>query len=69
MSVQNRLKETDPDLAGAGAALKRAAANALKLAMQTNTPLYVFRDGKIINLREFEASPDPPLANILPERH
>jgi len=40
----------DPDLVGASKALKRAAANALKLARQTNTPCYVYRDGKIVDL-------------------
>jgi hypothetical protein len=40
----------DPDLANVGVALKRAAAKARKLGFETNTPVYVFRDGKIIDL-------------------
>lgn len=64
MSEHSRLKETDPDLAGAEAALKRAAAKAMRLAMQTNTPLYVFRDGEIIDLREFAPNPDPFLRKL-----
>jgi len=40
----------DPDLAHVGSALKRAAARAKRLAQQTNTPLYVVRNGKIVNL-------------------
>ena len=43
-----------PDLALAGAALERAARNARRLADQTNTPFYVFIDGKIVNLRKLE---------------
>jgi hypothetical protein len=48
------LAETDPDLAQAGAALERAARNARRLADQTNTPFYVFIDGKIVDLRKLE---------------
>jgi len=39
----------DPDLLGSATALKRAAANALKLARKTRTPCYVFEDGKIVD--------------------
>ncbi len=48
------LAETDPDLAQAGAALERASRNARRLADQTNTPFYVFIDGKIVDLRKLE---------------
>ena len=51
MKKVDSLKESDPDLANAEAALKRAAYDALKLALQTGTPFYVYRDGKIIDLR------------------
>lgn len=40
----------DPDLAKVGVALKRAAANARKLGFETNTPVYVYRDGKIVDI-------------------
>lgn len=40
----------DPDLLGALEALKRSAANALKIARQTDTPCYVYRDGKIVDI-------------------
>ena len=40
----------DPDLAKVGDALKRAAASALTLGRQTKTPVYVLKDGKIVNL-------------------
>lgn len=40
----------DVDLAGAGKALKRAAKMARELSEKTNTPFYVYEDGKIINL-------------------
>jgi len=48
------LAEIAPDLAQAGAALERAARNARRLADQTNTPFYVFIDGKIVDLRKLE---------------
>ena len=40
----------DADLAGVGKALKRAAKNARELSQKTNTPFYVYEDGKIINM-------------------
>lgn len=40
----------DPDLLGSMQALKRSAASALKLARQTNTPCYVMKDGKIVDI-------------------
>ena len=43
-------KTKDPDLAKVGVALKRAAARARKLGFDTNTPVYVYRDGKIVDI-------------------
>lgn len=40
----------DQDLHGALRALERAAAAALRLAKQTNTPCYVVRHGRIVDL-------------------
>lgn len=40
----------DSDLQGVEKALKRSAANALKLARATKTPCYVMKDGKMIDL-------------------
>jgi len=40
----------DADLAGVGKALKRAAKNARELSQKTNTPFYIYEDGKIINV-------------------
>lgn len=45
-----RVTITDPDLAKVGAALRRAAAKARQLGFDTNTPVYVFRDGKIVDI-------------------
>lgn len=42
-------KVQDADIRGSFAALKRAARDARRLAVQTNTPLYVWRDGRIVN--------------------
>ena len=39
----------DADLVGAGKALKRAAKKARELSQQTNTPLYIYEDGMIVN--------------------
>jgi len=39
----------DSDLAGAGKALKRAAKTARELSQKTNTPFYVYEDGKVVD--------------------
>ena len=54
MSNTSILTESAPDLAQAGAALERAARNARRLSDQTDTPFYVFIDGKIVDLRKVE---------------
>ncbi len=38
----------DEDLARAGTALRRAAKQAKKIALQTNTPLVVYEKGRVI---------------------
>ncbi|MGB0911601.1 MAG: hypothetical protein ACPGYT_14665 [Nitrospirales bacterium] len=40
----------DPDLAKVGQALKRSAARALERGLQTNTPVWVIRDGLLVDL-------------------
>lgn len=46
----------DADLAMAGLALERAAARARQLAEQTGTPLYVFQDGRVVDLNRQSGS-------------
>ena len=41
---------TDPDLSRVGVALRRAAAKAKQLGLQTNTPVYILRNGVIVDL-------------------
>ena len=43
-------KPRHPDLINADAALERAARRALELAIQTGTPCWVRRDGKIVDI-------------------
>jgi hypothetical protein len=45
-----RAASTDADHSGALRALKRAAVAALLLAKQTNTPYYVFKNGRVVDL-------------------
>jgi hypothetical protein len=40
---------TDPDLAGVLPALKRAAASAWRLAVDTGTPFYVVENGRVVD--------------------
>jgi hypothetical protein len=39
----------DPDIRGSLPALKRAARAARELAMRTRTPLYVWKDGRVVD--------------------
>jgi hypothetical protein len=40
----------DPVIRGSMAAMRRAARAARELAIKTGTPLYVWRDGRVVNL-------------------
>jgi len=46
----SRLAVTDPDLANVLPALKRAAAAARRLSIETATPFYVMQDGRVVDL-------------------
>jgi hypothetical protein len=50
MKTRNTSQPTDPDQVGSLAAIKRAALRARELARQMNTPCYVMRDGRIIDI-------------------
>ena len=41
----------DADMVKVGAALKRAAARARQVAVQTNTPLVIYKDGRVTRIR------------------
>lgn len=41
----------DPDFRGAMAAMQRAALQARDIAKQTNTPLIILQDGKLVRLK------------------
>lgn len=49
MRTKKTLPE-DSDLAGVDKALRRAAKKAKELAVKTRTPLYVFENGKVVDL-------------------
>jgi hypothetical protein len=42
----------DPDLLGALPALQRAAAAARRLSIETGTPFYVWKGGRVVDLNE-----------------
>jgi hypothetical protein len=48
--MKTKTTMADADMSKAGRALERAAARARQLAEQTGTPLYVFRDGRVVDL-------------------
>jgi hypothetical protein len=45
----------DSDLAKVGPALKRAAAQAKRLALQKGTPFYVWKGGRVVDLNKASA--------------
>lgn len=45
----------DADICRAGPALERAAVRARRLAEQTGTPLYIFKDGCVVDLNRQSA--------------
>ncbi|MCX7016562.1 MAG: hypothetical protein NTW86_29060 [Candidatus Sumerlaeota bacterium] len=42
----------DPDILAVGRALRRAARRALELGRQTGTPVYVIKNGRIVDLTQ-----------------
>jgi hypothetical protein len=54
----------DPDLRNAQYALERAAKKALQIALQTGTPCYIWREGRIVDIaaevRALPAHENPP---------
>jgi hypothetical protein len=48
----HRPANKDQDIEGSAAALRRAARKARELGQRTNTPVYVLRRGKIVDLME-----------------
>ena len=44
------LRSKDPDILAVDAALRRAARRARELGRKTNTPVYVLKNGRIIDL-------------------
>jgi hypothetical protein len=46
----------DPDILASAKALRRAARRALKLGLETGTPVYVLQDGRIVDLTKQKRS-------------
>jgi len=50
----DRQGSKDPDILASIKALRRAARRARRLGVQTNTPVYVLKDGRIVDLTQEE---------------
>jgi fatty acid desaturase len=48
--MKSKIKSRDPDIRGSLPALRRAARAARKLSRDTNTPFYVMKNGRIVDL-------------------
>jgi len=48
--MKKTVQSKDPDIVGSLPALRRAARAARKLAKRTGTPLYIFRDGRVVDI-------------------
>lgn len=51
-----KIKSTDPDIRGSYPALLRAAKNARRLSIETGTPFWVIKDGKLVDLNKLRKS-------------
>jgi hypothetical protein len=58
-----RVSVRDSDLAGVGSALRQAAIRAKRLAVQSGTPLYVWKAGRVVDLNKSSTA-----AYTVPER-
>lgn len=52
MKILTAQRPTDPEQLGSIAAIERAALRARELARQTNTPCYVLRDGRVVDIAQ-----------------
>ncbi len=52
MDKSTNRKIKDPDLINAEPALRRAARRALEIGLRNNTPVYIWRDGEIVDLTQ-----------------
>jgi hypothetical protein len=50
--TQQRWASKNPDIIASAKALRRAARRALEIGLSTGTPVYVMKDGKIVDLRK-----------------
>jgi len=48
--TNKKMNSQDPDIISSEKALRRAARRALQLGLQTGTPVYVIKKGKIVDL-------------------
>jgi len=48
--TNKKMNSRDPDIIASGKALRRAARRALQLGLQTGTPVYVIKKGRIVVL-------------------
>jgi hypothetical protein len=48
--TRNKIESKDPDILGTLPALRRAAKRALQIGIETGTPVYVLKRGKIIDI-------------------
>ncbi|MCE5325062.1 MAG: hypothetical protein LLG01_01470 [Planctomycetaceae bacterium] len=48
--MKKTIQSSDPDIVGSWPAMKRAAKAARELAKRTGSPLYVYKDGEIIDI-------------------
>jgi hypothetical protein len=48
--VKKQTRSTDPDIIASEKALRRAARRALQIGLETGTPVWVIKRGKIVDL-------------------
>jgi hypothetical protein len=64
--MKEKIGSKDPDIIGSLPAMRRAARNARKLAIEMGTPFYVVIEGKIVNQNPAGRRRKPPPVRLTP---
>jgi len=67
--VKSKEQISDPDLANVGKASARAAKRARQIAMETGTPFYVWKDGRVVDLLAAESTKRSRRATTKQKKH
>lgn len=67
--TRQSMASRNPDIVSSAKALRRAARRALELGLSTGTPVYVIKDGEIVDLTREMAATGRKLTAVVRETH